>query len=77
MLNTISHQRMQIKNPRYHSMDNFFLKKLDNTKCWQDVEQLELSHISSSNAKFYNHTGYLAVSGKVNIQLPYGPGFHG
>ena len=35
------------------------IKKTDNSKCWQGVEPLELSHTPGGNAKWYRHLGTL------------------
>lgn len=56
MVNIEKHQRTIIKTARGHytPVKTAKIRKTDNTKCWQDVEDWELLRAAGGNTDGYN-----------------------
>lgn len=77
MLNTISHEGMQIQNiVRYHftSTEMAKIKRTDNSECWQGWEASNIFHnIAGGNADCYSQLGNWHFLIKLNTHFPHDP----
>lgn len=75
MFNVISPQEIQIKTTRYHYILIRIAKTKNNDtiKCGEDVEKLDILLMGIENGPATLEK-CLAVSLKINLQIPYAPG---